>query len=67
MNIKFIKTEEDYQIALKKLEVIFDANSGTIENDKGDILGLMIDEFENNIIQLKHQIQLKQLKSELKN
>ena len=46
MNIKLIKTEEDYQIALKRLEVIFDAKSGTIEGDEADILGLMIDEYE---------------------
>lgn len=46
MNIKLIKTEEDYQIALKRLEVIFDAKSGTIESDEADILGLMIDEYE---------------------
>ena len=25
MNIKLIKTEEDYQVALKRLEVVFDA------------------------------------------
>jgi HTH-type transcriptional regulator/antitoxin HigA len=46
MNIKLIKTEEDYQIALKRLEVVFDAQSGTIESDEADILGLMIDEYE---------------------
>src|ERR1035437_6705501 len=46
MNIKLIKTEEDYQIALKRLEVIFDAQSGTIESDEADILGLLIDEYE---------------------
>jgi HTH-type transcriptional regulator / antitoxin HigA len=46
MNIKLIKTEEDYQIALKRLEVIFDALNGTIESDEADILGLMIDEYE---------------------
>jgi HTH-type transcriptional regulator/antitoxin HigA len=46
MNIKLIKTEEDYQIALKRLEVIFDAKNGTIDSDEADILGLMIDEYE---------------------
>jgi HTH-type transcriptional regulator / antitoxin HigA len=46
MNIKLIKTEEDYQVALNRLEVIFDAKSGTIESDEADILGLMIDEYE---------------------
>jgi len=46
MNIKLIKTEVDYQNALKRLEVIFDAKIGTPESDEADILGLMIDEYE---------------------
>ena len=46
MNIKLIKTEEDYQAALKRLEVIFDAKAGTPASDEADILGLMIDEYE---------------------
>jgi HTH-type transcriptional regulator/antitoxin HigA len=46
MNIKLIKTEADYQTALKRLEVIFDAKTGTPESDEADILGLMIDEYE---------------------
>ncbi len=46
MNIKLIKTEADYRLALKRLEVIFDASIGTVESDEADILGLMIDEYE---------------------
>lgn len=46
MNIKLIKTEADYQKALKRLEEIFDAKIGTTESDEADILGLMIDEYE---------------------
>jgi HTH-type transcriptional regulator/antitoxin HigA len=46
MNIKLIKTEVDYRLALKRLEVIFDAAIGTQESDEADILGLMIDEYE---------------------
>ncbi len=46
MDIKLIKTEADYQKALKRLEEIFDAKIGTHESDEADILGLMIDEFE---------------------
>jgi len=46
MNIKPIKTKEDYQMSLKRLEVIFDAPVGTVESDEADILGLMIDEYE---------------------
>jgi HTH-type transcriptional regulator/antitoxin HigA len=46
MDIKLIKTESDYQIALRKLEDIFDASVGTPESDKADILGILIDEYE---------------------
>lgn len=46
MNIKPIKSELDYQNALKRLEVIFDAAIDSIESDEADILGLMIDEYE---------------------
>ena len=46
MNIKPIKTAVDYQLALKRLEIIFDAAIGTPESDEADILGLMIDEYE---------------------
>ena len=47
MDIKPIKTEADLQTALSRLEVIFDASIGTPESDEADILGLMIDEYEN--------------------
>jgi len=46
MNIKPIKTEEDYQAALSRLEEIFDAPDGTSESDELDILGLLVDEYE---------------------
>ena len=46
MNIKPIKTEQDYKNALKRLDEIFDARIGTIESDEADILGLLIDEYE---------------------
>lgn len=46
MNIKLIKTEEDYRASLKRLELIFDAKIGSPESDEADILGLMIDEYE---------------------
>lgn len=46
MNIKPIKTESDYQEALVRLEVIFDAEPGTIEGDELEILSILIDEYE---------------------
>lgn len=46
MNIKPIKSEEDYNQALVRLELLFDAPIGTPESDEADILGLIIDEYE---------------------
>ncbi len=47
MKLKLIKTEEDYQTALERLNEIFDAKSGTSESDEADILALLVDEYEN--------------------
>ncbi len=47
MKIKPIKTEADYQAALNRLDKIFDAKIGTKESDEADILGLLIDDYEN--------------------
>lgn len=46
MNIKPIKSEADYKLALKRLEEIFDAPVGTSDGDEADILGLLVDEYE---------------------
>lgn len=47
MNINLIKTENDYNQALKRLEVIFDAKKGTEESDELELLGMLIDQYEN--------------------
>ena len=46
MKIKLIKTDAEYEQALKRLEKIFDAKQGTPESDEADILGMLIDEYE---------------------
>ena len=46
MNISPIKTEDDYRVALIKMEALFDAPLNTPESDEADILGLLIDEYE---------------------
>jgi len=46
MNIKLIKTEEDYQKALNRLADLFDAKIGTIESDEADVLAMLVDEYE---------------------
>lgn len=47
MELKPIKTEIDYRDALKRLEKIFNAKLGTPESDELEILGLMVDDYEN--------------------
>ncbi len=46
MNIKPIKTEKDYNKALKRLEVIFDSRPGTKDGDELDVLALLVEKFE---------------------
>ena len=47
MNLKPIKSDKDYQEALERLEVIFDAPIDSKEGDEAEILSLMIENFEN--------------------
>ena len=47
MNLKPIKSKVDYQEALERLEVIFDASTDSIEGDEAEILSLMIENYEN--------------------
>lgn len=47
MNIKPIKTEADYERALERLELIFDAKKGTDEGDELEVLGILIEKYEN--------------------
>lgn len=47
MNLKPIKTENDYNLALERLEEIFDARKGTKDGDELEILGILIEKYEN--------------------
>lgn len=47
MNINLIKTKKDYNQALERLEVIFDAKKGTQEGDELELLGILIERYEN--------------------
>ena len=47
MKLKVIKTEKEYLNALKRLEVIFDSPADTPEGDEADILGLLIEKYED--------------------
>ena len=47
MKIAPIKNEKDYQKALKRLELVFDAKKGTEKGDELEILSILIDKYEN--------------------
>jgi len=47
MQVKVIKTEEEYTQALKRLEVIFDAPADTTEGDEAELLGILIEKYED--------------------
>lgn len=47
MEIKPIRNNDDYQKAISRLEEIFDADFGTPEGDELEILGILIDHYEN--------------------
>ena len=46
MKIKVIKTEEEYNKALKRFEVIFDARENTPEGDEAELLGILLEKYE---------------------
>ncbi len=47
MNLISIKTENDYNIVLERLEEIFDAKLGTPEGKELEVLAKLIEEYEN--------------------
>lgn len=47
INVKPIKTKKDYEQALERLEIIFDAKKGTPEGDELEILGILINQYED--------------------
>jgi HTH-type transcriptional regulator/antitoxin HigA len=46
MNIKPIKTKRDYSDALKRMEILWGAKSGTPEWDELDVLATLVDNYE---------------------
>ena len=47
MNIKPIKNKKDYQQALSRLEFIFDSKKGSSDGDELEILGMLIEKYED--------------------
>jgi HTH-type transcriptional regulator/antitoxin HigA len=48
MNIKAIKTEEDYNQALLRLEKIFHSPVDSIEGDEAEVLSILIEKYEDD-------------------
>ena len=46
MTLKLLKTKKEYQAALNRLEIIFDAKPGTPQGDELEILGFLIEKYE---------------------
>lgn len=46
MNIKPIRTEEDYRAALREIEQIFHAEPGTAEGDRLEVLSILVEAYE---------------------
>ena len=47
MDIKVLKTEEDYNQALKRLEEIFHASADSKEGDEAELLSILIEKYED--------------------
>lgn len=47
MTVKPIKIKKDYNQALERLEIIFDAKKGSVEGDELEVLSILIDKYEN--------------------
>jgi HTH-type transcriptional regulator/antitoxin HigA len=47
MTLRPIKNEQDYNLALERLEMIFDSKKGTPEGDELEILGMLIEKYED--------------------
>ncbi|MDM1514792.1 helix-turn-helix domain-containing protein [Myroides odoratimimus] len=46
MKLKPIKSEQDYEAALERLELIFDVLPGSEDSDELEILGMLIEKYE---------------------
>lgn len=47
MEIKAVKTDQDYENALRRLEEIFQAKADTPEGDEAEVLTILIEKYED--------------------
>jgi HTH-type transcriptional regulator/antitoxin HigA len=48
VEVRPIKTEEDYEAALKEIESLFDAKPGTFESGRPEVLTALVEDYENH-------------------
>jgi len=46
MTLRPIRNEEDYETALAEIEALWEAEAGTVDADRLDILGLLVEAYE---------------------
>ena len=54
MTIKPIKTKKDYQAAMNRFDVIFDAKPGTPAGDELEILAMLIEKYEDEHVPIDY-------------
>jgi len=52
MTVKPIKTKKEYQQAMERLEVLFDAKKGTPEGDELEVLSILIEKYEDEHVDI---------------
>ncbi len=63
--IKPIKTEQEYRLALKKMETVFHAKPNTTEGDILELLALVIEDYEEKHYKIEALTPLEALKCEM--
>lgn len=56
MTIKVIKTEEDYQKALSRIDELMEAEPSTPEGDELDLLVTLVEQYEENKYPIKKPV-----------
>ncbi len=65
MEIKPIRTEADYEAALKEIEALFDAKANTPEGDRLEVLSILVEAYENKHYSIPHPDPIEAIKYHL--
>ncbi len=66
MEIRAIRSEEDYQWALKEIEQLMDAPFGTPEGDRLDVLATLVDAYEKKHFPIEDSDPIEAIKFRMK-